>query len=179
MAVLSERRWPTLWSNWFGRSWPQAAVLPPLPDWWADRDALHLEEFREDGTLVVRAELPGIDPDRDVEITVAEGTLCIRAERRERHEARGDGDFYRSEFRYGQFTRTLPLPSGVGADEVIADYTDGILEVRLPLREAGPGPTRVAVSRGGAHEAGAPGGSAGTSGSVTAHAETDPGESGE
>ena len=150
MAVLSERRWPLLRSNWFGRSWPSTAVLPPLPEWWMDRDAMHLEEFREDGTLVVRAELPGIDPDRDVEITVAEGTLCIRAERRERHEARGDGDFYRSEFRYGQFTRTLPLPSGVGAEEVAADYTDGILEVRLPLREAGPGPTRVAVSRGGA-----------------------------
>lgn len=110
---------------------------------------MHLEEFRDNGTLVVRAELPGIDPERDVEITVAEGTLCIRAERREKHEARGDGDFYRSEFRYGQFSRTLPLPAGVGPEDVVADYTDGILEVRLPLRQAGPGPTRVAVGRGG------------------------------
>ena len=157
MAVLSERRWPSLWSSRFGRSWP-SAVLPPVPDWWVDRDAMHLEEFRENGTLVVRAELPGIDPDRDVEITVAEGTLCIRAERREKHEARGDGDFYRSEFRYGQFSRTLPLPAGVGPEDVVADYTDGILEVRLPLREAGSGPTRVAVGRGGRSTAeGAPG----------------------
>jgi HSP20 family protein len=154
VAVLSERRWPSLWSGrWGSRSWP-TAILPPVPDWWVDREALHLEEFRENGTLVVRAELPGIDPDRDVEITVAEGTLCIRAERREKHEERGDGDFYRSEFHYGQFSRTLPLPRGVGADEVIADYTDGILEVRLPLREAGPGPVRVAVSRGSARTAG-------------------------
>lgn len=119
---------------------------------------MHLEEFREDGTFVVRAELPGIDPDRDVEITVAGGTLCIRAERREKHEARGDGDFYRSEFRYGQFTRTLPLPGGVGAEDVAADYTDGILEVRLPLRAAGPGPARVAVTRGATAEE--PGGDA-------------------
>lgn len=159
MAVLSERRWPSLWSGWLGRSWP-SAIIPPAPEWWADRDGMHLEEFREDGTLVVRAELPGIDPDRDVEITVAGGTLCIRAERREKHEATGDGDFYRSEFRYGQFTRTLPLPGGVGAEDVAADYTDGILEVRLPLRAAGPGPARVAVTRGAA--AGAPAGDTGS-----------------
>lgn len=148
MAVLTERRWPALRSGWFARPLP-SLVSQPLPDWWADRDGMHLEEFRENGTLVVRAELPGIDPDRDVEITVAEGSLCIRAERRERHEASGDGDFYRSEFRYGQFTRTLSLPGGVGPDDVSADYTDGILEVRLPLREAGPGPARVRVTRGG------------------------------
>lgn len=165
MALLRESRWPSLWSAKFGRSWP-SAVLPPVPDWWVDRDAMHLEEFRENGTLVARAELPGIDPERDVEITVAEGTLCIRAERREKHEERGDGDFYRSEFRYGQFSRTLPLPAGVGPEDVVADYTDGILEVRLPLREAGPGPTRVAVGRGGAGRAGTeprPGGPAGGS----------------
>ena len=152
MAVTSERRWPALWSNWFGRSWP-AAVIPPAPEWpsspgwWVDRDGMHLEEFRDDGTLVVRAELPGIDPGRDVEITVTGGTLCIRAERRQRHEAAGDGDFYRTEFRYGLFTRTLPLPAGVGPNDVAATYTDGILEVRLPLHETTPGTTRVVVTR--------------------------------
>lgn len=157
MSLLRERRWSPWWSNRPGGSWSPSAVVAAMPEWWADRDAMHLEEFRENGSLVVRVELPGIDPERDVEITVAGDTLCIRAERRERHEATGDGDFYRSEFRYGQFTRTLALPRGVGADEVAADYTDGILEVRLPLGPHGPGSTQVTVSRGGGGTSSPPG----------------------
>ncbi len=134
-----------------------------MAELWSDRDGMHLEEFREDGMLVVRAELPGIDPDRDVEITVAEGTLCIRAERRERHEERGNGGFYRSEFRYGQFTRTLALPSGVTAGDVSADYTDGILEVRVPLTDGVEPENRVEVTRGGTSGNGAASGSEGRS----------------
>ena len=45
----------------------------PFPHWWGAGDLIHVEEYREDGTLVIRADLPGIDPDKDVELTVYRG----------------------------------------------------------------------------------------------------------
>lgn len=92
---------------------------------------MRLEELLEDDTLVIRAELPGMDPEKDVEIEVADGMLHIRAEREERsEEERGDG--YRSEFRYGSFVRAIRLPEGTTDEDITASYKDGILEVRVP-----------------------------------------------
>ncbi len=158
MTMQIERRLPGLWPGWLSQTMPRSILdpfmepfverEPMVPLAWSDREGMHLEEFREDDTLVVRAELPGIDPDDDVEITVSDGSLCIRAERRERHERSGNGDFYRSEFRYGQFTRTLPLPAGAGPEDVKASYDDGILEIRLPMVSPSQAVSRVAITRG-------------------------------
>ena len=65
---------------------------------------IRVEEFVDDKTLVVRAELPGVDPDKDVEITIDNGYLRIHAERQEKEEHKDKGRF-RSEFRYGSFSR--------------------------------------------------------------------------
>ena len=110
---------------------------------------LRVEEFMDEGTLVVRAELPGIDPDKDVELSVANGVLHIRAQREEKTEKK-DKDVYRSEFRYGSFVRNVPLPEGVKEDDVTASYKDGILEVRVPIamEEEKPPVTKVPISRG-------------------------------
>jgi HSP20 family protein len=93
---------------------------------------VRVEEFMDAGTYVVRAEMPGINPERDVEITVANGMMTIRAERREETKEKVDGGF-RSEFRYGSFSRTVGLPAGAKEDAVTATYADGILEVRVPV----------------------------------------------
>jgi HSP20 family protein len=110
---------------------------------------LRVEEFMDEGTLVVRAELPGIDPDKDVELSVANGVLHIRAQREEKTE-KGDKEGYRSEFRYGAFVRNVSLPEGVNDDDVAATYKDGILEVRIPMpaEEAKPPVTKVPITRG-------------------------------
>ncbi len=109
---------------------------------------LRVEEFTDAGTLVVRAELAGIDPDKDVEVTVTGGMLHIRAERTEKTQDTSK-DGYRSEFRYGTFERDVLLPEGVTAGDVAASYTDGILEVRVPMPEpAKPEATKVAVTHG-------------------------------
>ncbi|NUP74564.1 MAG: Hsp20/alpha crystallin family protein [Sinomonas sp.] len=108
---------------------------------------LRVEEFHDGDDLVVRAELPGIDPDKDVEVTVRDGELQIRAERQENSENTGK-EGYRSEFRYGSFARTIQLPRGARQGDIRASYRDGVLEVRVPSTpESGPGPTKVNVSR--------------------------------
>jgi HSP20 family protein len=108
---------------------------------------LHLEEFVEDGTCVIRAELPGIDPAKDVEITLQDGVLHLKGERTERkEEERPEG--YRSEFHYGGFYRAIRLPEGATEADVKASYKDGILEVRVPMATTPPTATRIAVERG-------------------------------
>jgi HSP20 family protein len=93
-----------------------------------------VEEFMEGDTLVIRAELPGIDPAKDLELTIDDGVLYIRAERRQETKVE-DKQGYRSELRYGAFTRSLPLPTGVLSEDVTASYTAGILEVRVPVKD--------------------------------------------
>ncbi|HTZ26557.1 MAG TPA: Hsp20/alpha crystallin family protein [Streptosporangiaceae bacterium] len=99
---------------------------------WPDVDGMiRIEEFHDDGALVVRADLPGIDPEKDVELTVANGMLHIEAERRE-EEKKEDKGYLRQELRYGSLSRTLPLPEGVTESDIKAAYKAGILEIRIP-----------------------------------------------
>lgn len=150
----SRTSWPAT-----GLAWPEERVDRAFRDMFRDLFAgrplgerfaegglnpIHLEEFVDNGTCVIRAELPGIHPDKDVEITVADGVLQLHAHREERKEdKRPDG--YRSEFHYGSFRRTVGLPKGVKEEDVKATYKDGILEVRVPLGELTPAPTRIAI----------------------------------
>lgn len=107
-----------------------------------------MEEVVDGNTLVIRAELPGIDPEKDAEITVSDGGLTIRAERQEKKEHK-EKDSYRSEFRYGSFVRRIPLPDGVKEGDVTASYKDGVLEVRAPIPEktATASPSKVPITR--------------------------------
>ena len=93
---------------------------------------IRIEEFVDGKNLVVRAEMPGVDPDKDIEVTIDDGFLRIRAERQEKEEHKDKGRF-RSEFRYGSFSRNIPLPDDVKEEDIKATYTDGVLEVRTPL----------------------------------------------
>jgi HSP20 family protein len=114
-------------------------------DW--DTGWLRVEEFREGETLVVRAEVPGIDPERDVDVSVRDGELNIRVDRQENSE-NANKDGYRSEFRYGSFARSVQLPRGARQEDIKASYRDGVLEIRVPAApESGPGPTKINVSR--------------------------------
>lgn len=112
---------------------------------WRYEDLIRVEEFREDGALVVRADLPGIDPEKDVELTVSGGILHIEAERREEEKQEGRG-YVRQELRYGSLSRSLPLPEGVTEADITATYKAGVLEIRIP--ESKGEPTRkIAISK--------------------------------
>lgn len=109
-------------------------------DW--QTQSIRVEEYVDGDTQVVRAELPGVDPDKDIEVTVADGVLHIKAERTEKTEQKTK-ESYRSEFRYGSFTRSIPLPPSVRQEDVKASYKDGVLEVRTPLPAQTPPASRT------------------------------------
>ena len=148
-------------SNKNGDGRGDTAVLTPMvqfaPDWlenvmpkgvWRglSGDLIKVEEFLDGDEQVIRAEVPGVDPEKDIDVTVQDDSLRIRIERSDRSENK-DKDHYRSEFRYGSFTRRVPLPSGADPDKVTASYRDGILEVRLPIDAERAGARKIAIQR--------------------------------
>lgn len=147
MTTLEHR--PSITQIWRREPWPRLAdvmdLFMPMDMNWRS-DAMHsmrVEESMGDGRLRIRAELPGMDPEKDMEIEIADGVLTIRAHREERTQAEG-----RSEFRYGRFMRSMALPPTADEGDVHAHYRDGILEVTVALREEATGePTKVPITR--------------------------------
>lgn len=92
-----------------------------------------VEVFETDNEVVVKAELPGIDP-KNVSVTVTSEGLSIKGEARAEHEEKGR-NYYRRELRYGAFQRTIPLPNEVKSEETKASFRHGILEVKIPKAE--------------------------------------------
>jgi HSP20 family protein len=78
---------------------------------------------------VVHAELPGIDTEKQAEVTLSNGILTIHAERQESSDGK-----HRSEFRYGSFTRHVALPASADGTDIRASYDRGILEVSVGLK---------------------------------------------
>jgi HSP20 family protein len=93
-----------------------------------------IDATRTDGELIVKAELPGIDPAKDMEITVDEDFLTIKGEKTQEKEVKEE-DRYVHERRYGKFVRRIPVPEGVSADKISAMYKDGVLTVKVMLPE--------------------------------------------
>lgn len=105
-----------------------------------------LESFIDNGKLVIRADLPGIDP-KDVEITVTGDMLTLRGKRERRSEEKGRRYLYR-EVTYGSFERSMRLPAGVKADQVKAAYQNGVLELNVPVpTEAAPRKVPIEIER--------------------------------
>jgi HSP20 family protein len=95
--------------------------------------------------LVIKAEIPGMNRD-EIDITVENFTLTIRGEKKA-EQAIKDEQFHRVERSYGTFTRSFALPHTVDSGKVAAEYRDGVLTVRLPLREeAKPRQVKVSVA---------------------------------
>ena len=90
-----------------------------------------VDMVRENGDLVVRAEVPGIKPE-EIEIKAEQGVLTISGKHEETEEEK-DKQFVRRERRYGAFARTMTLPDGVDPKKIKARTRDGVLEVTIPL----------------------------------------------
>jgi HSP20 family protein len=96
--------------------------------------------FEQDGTLVIKAELPGVKKG-DVEVTMDDGELVISGERKA-EPAIKDDDYYQGETRHGRFYRRLRLPAWAKLEQIKADHKDGVLEIRVPI----PAQPKVALA---------------------------------
>jgi HSP20 family protein len=87
-----------------------------------------VDVYETDDEVVVRAQLPGVKKD-DVDVSIQDNTLTVRAETKREEEVEEDG-YFRRELRYGTYARRLPLPTMVDEEQVAAKMEDGVLEVR-------------------------------------------------
>jgi HSP20 family protein len=92
--------------------------------------------------IVIKAELPGIDK-KDIAVDVKEGVLTVKGERSTANEVKEE-KYYRRERNFGKFDRAFTLPKGVDPEKIQADYTDGVLQIKIPKPETKK-PKNIAV----------------------------------
>jgi len=98
-----------------------------------------LEVVDRKDEIVLRADLPGVDPN-EVQVEVQDNnTLVLRGERKEQQEEQSDTDYYYSERWSGSFVRMVQLPSSIDADKIAATCKNGVLEVHLPKKQESQG----------------------------------------
>jgi HSP20 family protein len=105
-----------------------------------------IEVAEQNGQLQVHAELPGLKPE-DVKVEVTNDSLILRGERKSEHEHRLGGT-YRSERRYGEFYREIPLPEGVNPDDAKAQFRNGVLEITVPIPEQASNRRQIPIQSG-------------------------------
>jgi HSP20 family molecular chaperone IbpA len=127
-----------------------SGMLPSVLDWadppWASlfpfppARSFRVEDYVEDGRYVLRAELPGLDPAKDISVTLDGDMLTVSAERHEEEK-----EEHRTEFRYGSLTRSVRLPAPVSEADVKARYDKGILEVSVPVPAGKPDAKKIEI----------------------------------
>lgn len=90
-----------------------------------------VESFVKDGNLVVRADIPGLEP-KDIEVSVLHDVLTIKGERKSEKEVKKE-EYLRREVSYGAFERRMSLPPGAIADQAKASFKNGVVEITVPL----------------------------------------------
>ena len=106
-----------------------------------------VDVFEKADTLMVRAEIPGVNPE-DVEVTIEGGTLTISGSRSFENDESDEGGFHRKELFEGSFKRTILLPEGTDPEAITANSKDGMLEVTVPKRpEVLPRKVSISVAR--------------------------------
>jgi HSP20 family protein len=89
--------------------------------------------YEQDGNIVMKAELPGVDP-KAVDIRLENNTLTLRGERKVDSDVKED-NYHRVERSYGSFSRSFTLPTVVDQGHIKAEFKDGVLKLTLPKRE--------------------------------------------
>ncbi|MBW1996583.1 MAG: Hsp20/alpha crystallin family protein [Deltaproteobacteria bacterium] len=117
-----DRLFARLWDD-FGMGYPHTL----------ERRMPHLDLSETDDSLVVKAELPGVDP-RDLDISIMEDLLTIKGEMRQTTTDK-EAAYHRIERRYGYFSRSIRLPCKVSIDDARATYDKGVLTIVMPKCE--------------------------------------------
>ena len=114
----------------FSRPW---RIMPSVVEY--RNSAFPVEVSETEGEIEVKASLPGVKPE-EVDITVTNDVLTIKAEHKEESVEDKKRDYYRREIRYGAMQRSLSLPVSVDSDKAEARFENGELTLRLPKAEA-------------------------------------------
>lgn len=122
------REFDDLFNSFFGDQWWS-------PERYFGRRFVPAFDVSEtEGELIVKAELPGVDP-KEVDVSLTGNMLTIKGEKKEEREEKGE-NVHRMERSYGGFSRSFTLPCEVQGDKVEATYKDGVLNLRLPKAES-------------------------------------------
>jgi HSP20 family protein len=116
----------------FSRGWPSLQGEGEALGW-----APAVDVVDRNGEVVLRADLPGLT-EKDIQLTLQDGSLTIQGERKEEKEEK-DENYYCCERSYGSFSRSLAVPAGVNADKINATFKNGVLEVHLPKTKESTG----------------------------------------
>lgn len=117
------------------------------PQLWSQRNEafpLPLDVIEEEGQYIVKASMPGVEPDQ-VEITLTDNVLTIKGETKRESEKK-ESNYHVRERRFGSFMRIVTLPAGVDSEKVEATHENGVLTLRLPKTEAVK-PKKIAVKK--------------------------------
>jgi HSP20 family protein len=131
--VFDEPFWPSF-------NWPFRGFLAPRTTAWSPG----IDVFERDNRLITKIDLPGLKKE-DVKVEVTDGWLTIFGERKNEVEEKKE-NYYRCEREFGNFYRAVPLPENVKFEDVKATFTDGVLEVSVPLTvKVEPKPRNVEI----------------------------------
>lgn len=126
---LMESLVPRAWFPQLRREWPEMGLLGTRFDLRSPR----VDVLDQEDTIIVDAEVPGVDKD-DLEITVSDNTVTIKGKSRH-EEKKEEGEYFRSEIRRGEFSRTVALPADVESSKAQAAFDSGMLKLTLPKKQ--------------------------------------------
>lgn len=157
MAIVGWRRWNLLdqggpWDLLDEVAGLRRDIERVFARWQAGEDRGFLpatDVVTKDKDVVIKMELPGIDPEKDLDIRVEGDALVVSGQRDEERE-RKEGGYQLRERRSGRFYRSFPLPEGMNSEDIAATYNDGVLELTLPgaAQAAQAEPKRIQVKTG-------------------------------
>lgn len=110
-----------------------------------------IECSRENGALLVKAELPGLSRE-DVKVLILDESLILEGERKLESKEEKEG-YFRSERSYGKFWRQIPLPEGADTEQIKASMHDGVLEVKIPVSDAKKATRQIPIEQTGGEPA--------------------------
>ncbi len=129
MERMFESFFPRGWLRPFRGEWPMGPELMPAVR------VPRVDVIDRDADIMVRAEIPGVKKE-DLDVSLTNDTVTIRGTARREAEEEEKGQYYRRELEYGEFSRTISLPTSIDTDKAVAKFQEGILELTLPKMEA-------------------------------------------
>lgn len=125
-----------MFEGFFPRGWlrPFRAEWPMGPEFLPTLRTPRVDVLDRDADILVRAAIPGVRKE-DLDVSLTDDTVTIRGSARHEAEREEKGQYYRRELEYGEFSRTINLPTSIDTNKAAAKFHDGILELTLPKME--------------------------------------------